>query len=365
MLVSYNAEMIFGTPMIGSDLRHRLDELDGLRQALGSDAERMTPWIGALRRAVRASSIESSTSIEGYSVEPAEAIALTSGTAPGDGADENRLAVACYARAMDHVGAMARDPGFGWSERVILDLHFDACHFQRDKSPGLWRTGPISVTGPDGGVDYRGPDGGDVPGLMAEVVRALEDAADVHPIVRAAMAHLNVTSVHPFRDGNGRVARIVQSLVLAREGLLSPEFSSIEEYLADNTPAYYAALRDTQGGSYRPNRDASEWVRFCVEAHIAQAGRRLDQIHKAAMRWERLEREVDARGWPDRFTTALERSLVGGLDRAGYGAEVEVSPATVTADLRRLLDSGLVEQRGRGPGTRYWASDRLGELLAG
>jgi Fic family protein len=357
--------MIFATPPIGEELRARLNELDRLRKALGGTAGQMAPWMGTLRRAVRASSIESSTSIEGFSVEPGEAIALTSGVAPDAGEDESRLAVVCYARAMDHVASMARDPAFHWSERVILDLHFDACHFQRDKSPGLWRTGPIAVTGPDGGIEYRGPDHEDVPALMAEVVASLEGDADVHPVVRAAMAHLNVTSVHPFRDGNGRVARIVQSLVLALDGLLSPEFSSIEEHLARNTPAYYAALRETQGGSYRPDRDASRWIGFCVEAHIAQAKRRLDQIDEAAARWERLEREVESRGWPDRFTIALERSLAGGLDRPGYGAEADVSTATVTADLRRLLDSGLVEQRRRGPGTRYWASERLRELLAG
>lgn len=357
--------MIFATPEIAADLRDRLDELDGLREALGGQMEQIAPWMGTLRRAVRASSIESSTSIEGYSVEPAEALELTSGDTPDGGEDENRLAVACYARAMDHVGAMAGDPRFLWTDRVILDLHFDACHFQPDKSPGLWRTGPIAVSGPGGGVDYRGPDGEDVPALMAEVIAWLAGDEEVHPVVRAAMAHLNVISVHPFQDGNGRVARIVQSLVLAREGLLSPEFSSIEENLATNTPAYYTALRNTQGGSYQPDREASDWVRFCVEAHISQAGRRLDQIHEAATRWERLEREVRGRDWPDRFVIALEQSLIGGADRAGYGEEAGVSPATVTADLRRLLDSGLVEQRGRGPGTRYRASERLRSLLAG
>src|SRR4029077_7199618 len=129
----------------------------------------------------------------GYSVEPAEAIALVSGEIPDSSEDENRLAVACYARAMDHVGAMARHPGFRWTYRVILDLHFDACHFQRDKSPGLWRTGPISVTGPDGGIDYRGPDGEDVAKLMAEIVDWLEASAEgAGAVVRAAMAHLNV-----------------------------------------------------------------------------------------------------------------------------------------------------------------------------
>src|ERR1044072_705761 len=134
--------MIFAPPAIDPDLRARLDKLDHLRGVLGNEVGRPGPWMGTLRRAVRASSIEGSTSIEGYSVEPAEAIALVSGRVPAESRDENQLAVACYARAMDHVGAMAQDPEFHWTVRAILDLHFDACHFQRDRSPGLWRTNP-------------------------------------------------------------------------------------------------------------------------------------------------------------------------------------------------------------------------------
>ena len=104
------------------------------------------------------------------------------------------------------------------------------------------------------------------------------------------MAHLHLISVHPFRDGNGRVSRIVQSLVLAREGLVSPEFGSVEEYLAENTLAYYAALQEAHGPRYEPgSSDASGWVDFCVEAHLAQARRRLAQIHEAGARWDRIE----------------------------------------------------------------------------
>ena len=71
---------------------------------------------------------------------------------------------------MDHVGTMAVDPEFRWLDRVILDLHFDACYFQRDKDPGLWRLGPIGVTGADGslGVPRAGRRGR--LGLMEEVV---------------------------------------------------------------------------------------------------------------------------------------------------------------------------------------------------
>ena len=320
--------------------------------------------MGSLRREVRASSIESSTSIEGFSVSPEEARALVSGGAT-EGDDENRQAVACYARAMDHVGTMAIDPAFRWLDRVVLDLHFDACYFQRDKDPGLWRTGPIGVTGADGSLEYRGPDGDAVEALMAEVVDWLrDDDQNVDVVVRAAMAHLNVISVHPFRDGNGRVSRIVQSLVLAREGMGSPEFFSIEEYLGEHTQDYYAALREAQGGSYQPDRDASAWIEFCVEAHVDQAQRRLKQVKQAAARWELLEALVESRGWPERLVIALEQSLHGSTDRTQYGEEAGVSPATASADFRRLLDAGLVVQNGRGRSSSYRAGEQLRDAIA-
>ena len=102
--------------------------------------------------------------------------------------------------------------------------------------------------------------------IIDEVVAWLERSdPDTHAVVRAAMAHLHVVSVHPFRDGNGRISRIVQSLVLAREGLLAPEFVSIEEYLGRNTRPYYETLLKVQSGrlhhvpgAARPHRAAAE-----------------------------------------------------------------------------------------------------------
>jgi Fic family protein len=356
--------MIYSTPSISPSLRERLDELAQLRDALGHEIKTRSRWMGSLRREVRASSIESSTSIEGFSVSPEEALALTSGRETAARDEENRQAVACYGRAMDHLGTMGIDPSFRWLDRVILDLHFDACYFQRDKDPGLWRAGPIGVTGADGALEYRGPDGEQVVELMAEVIDWLADGdLDVDVVVRAAMAHLHVVSVHPFRDGNGRLSRIVQSLVLAREGLSSPEFFSIEEYLGTHTQEYYAALREAQGGSYQPRRDASGWVAFCVEAHVVQARQRLAQIERAAARWRYLEKLAEERGWPERLVIALEQSLVGGTERGKYGEEADVSPATASADFRRLLDAGLVSQRGRGRNIGYVASERLREEL--
>lgn len=352
--------MISDTPILKPELRAQLDELDRLRDDLGHEVGRTTPWIGALRRQVRASSVEGSTSIEGFSVGPGEAVALVDGDQQVDPDDENRQAVACYARAMDHVGVMAKDPSFAWHDRVILDLHFDACSFQRDESPGRWRTGPVGVTGSDGRIRYQAPDADEVPDLMAEVIEWLQSGdRDAHTVVRAAMAHLHVVSVHPFRDGNGRISRIVQSLVLAQEGLMSPEFGSIEEYLGEHTTDYYAALNEAHGPTYQPERDASDWVAFCVKAHLAQARQRLAQIKDAAARWTHLEELVNSRNWPDRLIIALEQSLMGGSDRTSYATEAGVSPATASADFRRLLDAGLVEQRGRGRNVQYRASAQL------
>jgi Fic/DOC family len=353
--------MLYATPKATRALQAQLRELDDLRRQLGEGTHASGPWLGQLRRQVRASSVEGSVSIEGFIVPAGEAAALVAGDEQPPVDDENRLAVASYARAMDHVGIMAIDPGFHWSERVILDLHFDACYFQHDKLPGLLRTGPVYVTSPGGGPPaYQGPAADDVPALMAEATDWLQNGdLDTHVVVRAAMAHLHVVSVHPFRDGNGRISRIVQSLVLARDGLLSPEFGSIEEYLGHHTHQYYAVLRQVQAGSYQPERDAAPWVRFCVIAHAEQARQRLRQIGHAAARWATLERLVEARGWPDRLVIALEQSLFDGAERAGYAAEAGISLATATSDLRRLLDAGLVTQLGRTRSTRYVASDEL------
>jgi Fic family protein len=357
--------VLYATPAIKPALQARLDTLDQQRAGLGDRAGTPTPWLGALRRQARAQAAESSIAIEGFTVPHNEVAAIVAGETQINPDDADRMALACYAHAMEHVAIMAGDPGFRWYDRTILDLHFDACSFQRDQQPGRWRDHPIGVTSLTGaGLAYEAPAEAEVPGLMAEVVRWLHRGdPQTHPVVRAAMAHLHVVSVHPFSDGNGRASRIIQSLVLARDGPLAPELGSIEPYLAQNTPAYYAVLQQVQGGRYQPDRDATPWVAFCVEAHLDQIGSRLDQLERAASRWQALEQLVDQRGWPDRLVVALEHSLFDGVERAAYSAEADVSLPTASGDLRRLADAGLVAQRGRTRSTRYLATDTLRALV--
>jgi Fic family protein len=359
--------VIYRTPKPDDPLEAQLATFDALREQLGDQASLAGKWLGALRRQWRAASAESSIEIEGFHVPEQDTLAVISGNEPSDPTDEDRMALSSYTRAMDHVGVMADDPAFTWVDRVLLDLHFDACYFQKDKDPGQYRRQGIEVTRPGGGPPaYVGPPHEQVPELMAEIVHWLAHGdLRAHLTVRAAMAHLHVVSVHPFRDGNGRISRITQSLVLARAGLLAPEFVSIEEYLGNNTQAYYAALEEVQRGSYQPQRDALPFVRLCVDAHVAQAHRRLRQLLDAGTRWSYLEDLVARRAWPDRLVIALEQSLFQGTDRAAYATEADVSSATASTDLRRLFDADLISQQGRGPTTRYVASARLAEDVRG
>ena len=103
-----------------------------------------------------------------------------------------------------------------------------------------------------GDVVYEGPDVELVPGRVGELVASVKLEDETPPLVRAATAHLNLTLIHPFSDGNGRMARCIQTLVLAREAILEPPFASIEEYLGANTPAYYDVLARVGGGAWHP-----------------------------------------------------------------------------------------------------------------
>ena len=316
--------------------------------------------MGTLRRRVRARAVESSLSIEGFHVSLQQARAIVVGNRDPAVDASAEQAVACYGRAMDHVAALADDPGFAWSERLLLDLHFEVCYFQPDVKPGRWRSGPVSITAPGNIVVYQAPEAEAVPGLMAEVVDWLQHGdLDAHAIVWAAMAHLHLVSIHPFQDGNGRLSRILQSLVLAREGLLAPELASIEEYLGEHTDAYYAALDEAHGPVYDPTRSARGWVEFCVTAHLEQANRRLGEVERAESRWNRCEELVRERRWPDRLVIALEQALAGALTNASYRTEADVSDQVARLDFRRLLDAGLIVQRGSGRATGYLASDVL------
>jgi Fic family protein len=177
-------------------------------------------------------------------------------------------------------------------------------------------------------------------------------------MVRAAMAHLNLVMIHPFRDGNGRMARCLQTYVLACEQIVSPVFSSIEEYLGRNTPAYYNILDEVGGGSWRPENDPLPWIRFCLTAHYRQAMTTLTRIEELEDLWRTLSHVVTHRRLPERCIGPLcEVAYTGRIRRARYVKNVtitqaeEISDLTASRDLKALVTAGLFEpnRRHQGP----------------
>jgi Fic family protein len=359
---------IYAVPPKSTGLLRRLDELDVLRrylaQHLGDSAE---PWTGALRRLAAAEATVGSTSIEGYGASLEDTVEILAGRHPAGTSEETQRIISAYSQAMDRVTVLAEDRNLQWSAQTMLDLHFLVCHPQPPASPGRLRDGPVIVTRGPGRDPYRPPASGEVRGLMDQVASWL-GAGDLgrHPVVRAAMAHLNLVSIHPFRDGNGRLARVVQSLVLAKEGLLRPELVSIEPYLGRHTREYYAVLEEVQGLAFDPTRDASAWVEFCIEAHVSEATERRRWLEIAYARHDFCEKLARDQIYPERLVIALDQALLGlPLTNADYRREADIAGPTATQDLQRLRRDGWLDQEGGGRSVRYVAAPKLKELWSG
>src|SRR2546425_7529604 len=353
---------IFATPPKSPGLMRRLDELDVLRrylaQNLGDSAQ---PWTGALRRLAAAEATVGSTSIEGYGASLEDTVEILAGRHPSGTPEETQRIISAYAQAMDRVNVLADDRRFQWSAKTILDLHFLVCHPQPQAGLGRLRDGAVIVTRGLGRDPYRPPAANEVPALVNEVAKWLGSGDPTRPpVVRAAMAHLNLVPIHPFRDGNGRLARVVQSLVLAREGLLRPELVSIEPYLGRHTREYYSVLEAVQGLGYDPRRDASPWVEFCIEAHVFEATERRHWLEGAHARHDFFERLAREHQYPDRFVIALDQALFGlSVVNADFRREANIAGPTATQDLQRLRRDGWLDQEGGGRSIHYIASRRL------
>ena len=130
-------------------------------------------------------------------------------------------------------------------------------------------------------------------------------------VVAAAMAHLNLTMIHPFKDGNGRMARALQTLVLAREGVVHPLFSSIEEWLGRNTQDYYDVLAGVGQGAWNPANDALPWVRFCLKAHYQQAATVIRRHEEYEALFASIETLVERHRLNERMAVPLFNAALG------------------------------------------------------
>ncbi len=364
---------IYCTPELGFEEDAALAQIDGLRRELRFFVAEPRRWVGYVRRILSARAIQGSNSIEGYNVSVEDALAAIDADEPTGGARlEDWRAVTSYRRAMTYVLQLAHDQHFSFTPALIRSLHFMMTEYSFDASPGLWRPGPVWIRNDaTGDIVYEGPDAEEVPELIDALVGQLSSDAGAPPVVRAAMAHLNLAMIHPFRDGNGRMSRCLQTLILAREQILAPELSSIEEYLGANTQAYYQVLGQVGQGSWNPHRDPTPWVRFCLRAHYIQAASVLRRVRESERMWIEIEKLIAKHRLPDRVMAGLLDASIGlRVRNSSYRAALkrtdneEISHQVATSDLKAMVDAGLLDRRGAKRGTFYQAGSPLIEIRA-
>ena len=318
-------------------------------------------WTGLLRRSTFARAIQGSNSIEGFHVTVDDAVAAVEGEEPLDATTEAWAAVRGYRQAMTYVLQLADDPHFLYHEAVFRSLHFMMTNYDMKSNPGRWRPGLIYVKREaTGEIVYEGPDAAVVPTLIGELVSELNGASALPTLVRAALAHLNLVMIHPFSDGNGRMARALQTLALAREGILDPTFSSIEEYLGRNTPEYYEVLAQVGQGRWHPELDALPWIKFCLTAHFRQAETLLRRTQETGQLSAVIEEELRRVGLHERMAAALLDAAYGYRVRnTTYRNFTDVSENVASRDLSALVAEGLLVAQGEKRGRYYTAGEWL------
>ena len=351
-------EAIFLPPRLGAHDDTVIQEIDEMRAALSQVLRAPRRWQGTLRRSAQARAIRGSNSIEGYTVSDDDAAAAVDDV-PALTADERTWAeILGYRRVLTYVINVGATSGFVLEESVVKSMHFMLLEHDLSKSPGQYRTGPVYVTD-EHGVVYTAPEAGSVPSLMTALVRQSTNPG-THPLVNAAMAHLNLVMIHPFRDGNGRMGRALQTLVLAMDHRLEPQFSSIEEWLGANTTDYYSALAVTGAGAWHPDRDTRMWIRFNLRAHHMQAQTVQRRFAEANQHWSFIDGLIESHSLPERVGSALFDAIVGfRLTRPLYVSHADLDERQATRDLTRVTDLGLLQAHGQTKGRYYTAGPVL------
>jgi Fic family protein len=364
-------ETIFSPPELDDLDREVLGLIGQLREQMRPRVSAPRRWASSLRKMTLARAVQGSNSIEGYHASLDDVAAVVDDEPALDASEETRLALVGYRDAMTYVLQIAKDDAARVDEGQLKALHFMMLKHDLSKSPGHWRPGYIGVRREETGeIVYEGPDADTVPALIDALIDQLAD--DTGPVlVRAAMAHLNLVMIHPFRDGNGRMARCLQTLVLAREQIVAPVFSSIEEYLGRNTPAYYDVLAEVGQGAWNPHRSARPWVRFCLTAHYRQAKTHLRRIEEVEELWRRCVTLTERHRLPERAAGGLLDAAIGlRLRNGSYRSLTEatsgeaISELTASRDLKAMVDAGLLEPVGERRGRYYLGAPDVRALHA-
>ena len=327
-----------------------IDEFKGAWLAIG----RLAPErLSRLRRVATIESVGSSTRIEGARLSDREVERLLSNLETGSFATRDEQEVAGYADAMQTVFA-AWDV-IDLTENHVRQLHRDLLeHSEKDqRHRGAYKTLPnhVEAFGPDGkrlGVVFETAAPFDTPRLTADLLawtRTRLADADAHPLLVIAVFVVVFLAIHPFQDGNGRLSRILTTLLLLRAGYAYVPYSSLESVIERSRDAYYLALRRTQATLGTDAPDWNPWFHYFLTA-LRQQKRHLER---------KIEREsVMLADLPELSVRIL--SIARDHGRVTVAAAEKATGAsrnTIKDHLKALTRNGRLMRHGAGRGTWY------------
>jgi len=265
----------------------RIDEFKGAWRALGTLAP---DRLSSLRRVATIESIGSSTRIEGSKLTDREVEQLLSNVAIQKFETRDEQEVAGYAEVMDLMFSSWQDIPF--NENHIKQLHHILLQYslKDERHRGLYKTNTNSVAAFDEngrqiGIVFETASPFDTPRLMTELVSWVSDErakARLHPLLIVSIFVVVFLEIHPFQDGNGRLSRVLTTLLLLQTGYAYVPYSSLESVIEANKEGYYLALRQTQGTIRSDAPNWQPWLMFFLRT-LAEQVRRLEK---------KVEREI-------------------------------------------------------------------------
>ncbi len=328
----------------------RIDEFKGAWRAMGTLARER---LSALRRVATIESIGSSTRIEGSKLTDREVDKLLSNLAIQSFETRDEQEVAGYAELMDLVYSSWQDIPF--NENHVKQSHQILLrHSEKDsRHRGQYKTNSNSVAAfdEDGvqiGIVFETASPFDTPRLMGELLTWLNDERDkalLHPLLIIAIFVVVFLEIHPFQDGNGRLSRILTTLLLIQAGYTYVPYSSLESVIELNKEAYYLALRQTQGSIRSDAPNWQPWLAFFLRS-MAEQVRRLEK---------KVERErIVLATLPDLSLLIVEFTREHGRITIGDAIKLTgVSRNTLKQHFRQLVERGHLNQQGSGRGVWY------------
>jgi Fic family protein len=353
-------------------LKQRLAELDQRRWLFANMPLDPThaEW---LRRRAWVRTIHGTTRIEGNTLSDIEVEALLTDAAAGRVIDREAREIIGTREALELVEGLVGQSNVGIDQQVIREIHRRVLWGQSPLlTPGEYRRGENRVVDPDGTTIFSTPASGDVPSLMSELGDWLVNKADtIDAPSAAALVHLELVAVHPFNDGNGRTARAVSRLILARHRYAFDGLVSLDARLDLDRAAYFGAIRSAIGRSYEPGYDATPFVRYFVDSLVQAADHVLERVRGLGQVMIAIRRAIASGSLPAPMIDGLAYAWINRHLRAGdYIRATGRSPQNTTRDLQRAVDDGWLTSAGERRariyvlGPKLLAIPALGEIVS-